>query len=369
MEFEYKKPTLETQDLIENAKRNKDGVDALITFLVREEISSVYEDLVKRGIIPENKRELKALKEKNASTLCSLQKKKEDDPENENHIFEVDKLISEYYSQVLDLKNIEESMRNIKERNSSTSLQMDMFLCNIRVAMILKKKKMLEDNIQEAKDLCEKGCDWDRRNKFKVYEALYLLRKGAFGESSVLFSESLTTFESKEVCSYEKAVLYTIFTGLLSFERDKLKENIIFSSNILEVREKVKIAYKLAESFYQCNYGSLFVDLFLFLDHYGNDFYLKKYKDLFCREIKLKAYKQLLKSYESLSLSSMSSIFGVSEDFIEKDLIKYIVSDRLSCKIDKISMTVFVVEEERDLTREFLESGDELLRMIKKRLK
>lgn len=260
-------------------------------------------------------------------------------------------------------------MNEIRGRNSSLSLHMDILLCKIRIAMILKDRKMLEVNINEARDLYEKGCDWDRRNKFKIYEAVYFLRKGLFQQSATLFSESLTTFESSEICSYEKAALYALFTGMLSFGREDFKEKIILSSNILEVRNKIENAYKLAESLYHCDYSSLFMNLMEFLEFISDDVHIERYRNLFCQEIKLKAYKQLLSSYESLSLETMAGIFSVSVEYMEKDLINYIVSDKLACKIDKVNMTVFFVEEEPNKISELLENGDELLRMIKKRLK
>lgn len=368
MEFDYRKPKLDVLDLVKTARR-REKVDELREYLVREGMHEMYKRLVEKNVIPSNNEELEAIEQKNLAAIESLEAKKNEDIDNENHVFDIDRSISEYYCQTLDVKNSEATTRNIKGRSISTSLHMDIFLCRIRMGMILGERKIVEENITAARDLCEKGCDWDRRNKFKTYEAIYLLRKGVFKKSADLFAESLPTFESAEVCSYEKAVLYTIFAGMLSFDREGLRDKIILSSDVLEVRASVETGFRLVESFYNCDYPSLFPNLVRFLDTIAQETYLAKYTNLFCREVKLGAYRQLLQSYQSLSLESLAGIFGVSSEYVEKDLVNYIVADGLMCKIDKVDMTVFVVKKESDRVGELLVSGDELMKMIKKRLR
>ena len=51
--------------------------------------------------------------------------------------------------------------------------------------------------------------------------------------------------------------------------------------------------------------------------------------------MRLKAYAQLLQSYQSLSLKSMADSFGVSPEFLDDDLGKFIPTKQLNCAIDK----------------------------------
>ncbi|KAL0265557.1 UNVERIFIED_CONTAM: hypothetical protein PYX00_011269 [Menopon gallinae] len=369
MEFDYRKPTLEVLELAYCAKRDKGRAEKLRAYLLGEEMLGMYEMLVAKKVLPSNKADLDALRERSAAQVARLSRTREEDPDNENHVLEIDKQMSEYFCQTLDMENAERTMARVEQQNLSSALRMDMLLCKIRMAMLLKNRAVLEEAMQAAGDLYERGCDWTRRNKFKVYEGVYLLRKGAFARAAALFSESLATFESPEICTYEKIVLYTIFTGLLSFEREELRKRIVQSSDVLEARDRVGPAYVLAETLYLCNYPALLGSLARFLDAISGEMYLERHRDMFCREVKLRAYKQLLKSYESLSLESMACIFGVSVEYVERDLARYIAADRLPCKIDRVSMTVFVSESAPNRFNELLEAGDELQRMVKKRLR
>ena len=47
---------------------------------------------------------------------------------------------------------------------------------------------------------------------------------------------------------------------------------------------------------------------------------------------------QFLDSYKSVTLDSMASVFGVSVDFIDHELVDFIVTGRLPAKIDKVCL-------------------------------
>ncbi len=47
---------------------------------------------------------------------------------------------------------------------------------------------------------------------------------------------------------------------------------------------------------------------------------------------------QFLESYKSVTLASMARAFGVSVDFIDRELVDFIVAGRLPAKIDKARM-------------------------------
>lgn len=55
-------------------------------------------------------------------------------------------------------------------------------------------------------------------------------------------------------------------------------------------------------------------------------------------------YSQFLESYKTVTLETMASSFGVSINFIDRELSELISARRLNCKIDKVAG---VVESER----------------------
>ena len=59
----------------------------------------------------------------------------------------------------------------------------------------------------------------------------------------------------------------------------------------------------------------------------------------YVREVKIKAYAQLLESYRSLTLVYMAEAFGVTVEYIDSELCRFIAGGRLHAKIDKVSYT------------------------------
>lgn len=46
---------------------------------------------------------------------------------------------------------------------------------------------------------------------------------------------------------------------------------------------------------------------------------------------------QFLESYKSVTIDSMATSFGVTPEFIDMELVDFIVSGRLTAKIDKVA--------------------------------
>ena len=46
---------------------------------------------------------------------------------------------------------------------------------------------------------------------------------------------------------------------------------------------------------------------------------------------------QFLESYKSVTVESMAQSFGVTTDFIDRELVDFIVAGRLTAKIDKVA--------------------------------
>ena len=65
--------------------------------------------------------------------------------------------------------------------------------------------------------------------------------------------------------------------------------------------------------------------------------WLAPHARFYVREMRIKAYSQLMESYRSLTMERMCRSFGVSEAFMDQDLSRFIASGRLSCTIDKVS--------------------------------
>ena len=69
----------------------------------------------------------------------------------------------------------------------------------------------------------------------------------------------------------------------------------------------------------------------------SKDKYLKTHAYCYTKEMHLVAYKQYLESFKSVTIENMASAFGVSGDFIDRELSTFIYNGKLNCKIDKVS--------------------------------
>lgn len=90
----------------------------------------------------------------------------------------------------------------------------------------------------------------------------------------------------------------------------------------------------------------------------------------------MRAYKQILAAYRSLSLDYMAKSFGVSTNFIEDEVAKFAAAGRLQCKIDSVAGAVVTsnyisdapeVSLDRNiLYQQTVKKGDILLNRLKK---
>ena len=216
--------------------------------------------------------------------------------------------------------------------------------------------------------LAEESGDWDRRNRLKVYNALCKLLARDVKEASSLLIDCIATFSCTEVCTYTDFILYTMLSNLLYLPRTALKEKIIDGPEILSVKEDVSLVLDLVTALYDCDYKGYLhamveVETVLLADRF-----LQPHCGYIMRELHVLGYKQFLDSYKSVTLESMAKSFGVSVDFLDMQLSRFVAAGRLTAKIDKFGG---VVETNRpDLKnaqyRDMIQQGDLLLNRIQK---
>ncbi len=147
----------------------------------------------------------------------------------------------------------------------------------------------------------------------------------------------------------------------------------------------------LIRSLYEGNYQSFFLALAAVEESFlSQDRYLHEHKGWFVREMRLRAYQQLLQSYRVVGLGSMAHDFGVSVDFLDRygplsssllilpsskltpithsDLAKFIAADRIPCTIDRVNK---IIETNRpdDKNKQYadvVKQGDGLITKLQK---
>ena len=107
----------------------------------------------------------------------------------------------------------------------------------MRVGMFWGDIPMVESHVKVCQEVIEKGGDWERRNRLKVYEATYLLSIRSFKKAATLLLESISTFTATEMYSYDQFVFYTVVCATIALDRKTIREKVINAPEILQVRE------------------------------------------------------------------------------------------------------------------------------------
>lgn len=186
-------------------------------------------------------------------------------------------------------------------------------------------------------DPIDKATDWDTKNRLKVFRALYHLSRRQFAPAAPLLIDTLTTFGETAFIPFRDCVKYAAIAGMLVLDRPSVSQNLIRSPELLEVSSELPHIEALITSFYHCRYSEFFAVLGNLEAELKKDWLLAEHAQYILKEMRIRAYSQILRSYRSLTLASMAASFGVSPEFIDRELCRFIAAERLSCTIDKVT--------------------------------
>lgn len=282
------------------------------------------------------------------------------------------KKLGEYYTKIGDRTNAIQTLKKAFELTPSTGVKIDISLTITRIGFFFDDKVFVGKQLEQTNTLIEKFGDWERRNRFKTYNGLYLLSIRDFSKASPLLIDSLATFTSTEICTYEQLAVYSSLAGAFSLERTELKNKIIDSPELLSLlptTPELEPISSLTISLYTCEYSAYFQFILQTHDELLiSSRYLAMHANYYIREMRRKAYAQLLESYKALSLKSMADAFGVSIDFLDNDLCKFISNKKLNCVIDRVNG---IIETNRPDNKNaqyqlLIKQGDTLLTKLQK---
>lgn len=281
--------------------------------------------------------------------------------------------LAQYYAKIVDRKNAETAYRHVLDlKQLTTGPRIDVHLALARLNLFFNDYPAALKDLDEAKSCIDKGGDWERRNRYKTYKGIYLVATRQFAEASQLLIDSLATFTSLELCSYEQVALYAIISGIVSLDRVDLKEKIIDSPEVLAIGLLAKLlepVLNLTNSLYTCLYSSLLSHLISTHDKLIiHNKYLYRHANYFLREVRCKAYSQLLESYKLLLLKLMAHNFNVSQEFLDTDLCMFISNKRLNCTIDKVNGIIETnrPDNKNNQYHTLIKLGDSLLTKLQK---
>ncbi|RDW81149.1 proteasome regulatory particle lid subunit RPN7 [Aspergillus mulundensis] len=367
-----------------------------------------------------------SLVEDNRKELADFQKEEDEAEEaaGETEVQAARGKRAEFWARVGDKDKAIESHETLLEKTTFLGSKIDLVLAMIRIGLFFGDTLYVKKNIERAEELIESGGDWDRRNRLKAYKGLHLLTVRSYSTAAPLLLDSLSTFTSYELCSYSALVIYAVLAGSLSLKRVDFKAKVVDAPEIKAILgsgedrlaaltgeissgpgaedEEMKDASStgattavnltafggsagiqaeaenpidftplsnLVSSLYNGNYRTFFVALAAVEDNFlTQDRYLYEHRAWFVREMRLRAYQQLLQSYRVVGLNSMASDFGVTVDYLDRDLARFISNNRIACTIDRVNG---IIETNRpdDKNKQYadvVKHGDALITKLQK---
>jgi len=344
--------------------------EKLLEGIVLDNMTPFYLECCKDLSWPVDQNLANKMKLANEEKLKELDSKIEDAEKNlgETEIRETNLLKAEYLSLIGDKDQSLTQFRKTYEKTVTLGHRLDLVFHQIRLGFFFMDFDVISRNLDKAKTLIEEGGDWDRRNRLKVYQGLHALLMRDFKTAAKQFLDTVATFTSYELMDYNTFVIYTIFCAIVALSRPDLRTKVTRGAEILEVLHGLPQVKNFLFSLYECRYADFFKSLAYVEQYMKMDRYLNQHYKYYVREMRIIAYNQLLESYSSLTLSYMANAFGVSTQFIDKELSRFIAAGRLHCKIDRVNE---IVETNRPDSKNYqyqetIKKGDLLLNRIQK---
>jgi len=141
------------------------------------------------------------------------------------------------------------------EKTIGLGQKLDIVFTKLRVGLFHLDKELVEANLKKAKELLEAGGDWEKRNKLKIYEGLYFMMIRSFKKAADLFLDSISTFSSYEVCSYNDFIFYTVLCSVCALNRVDLRNKVVAAPEILTVIREIPNLQEFLSSIYDCKYA------------------------------------------------------------------------------------------------------------------
>ncbi|KAK8845547.1 hypothetical protein IAR55_006262 [Kwoniella newhampshirensis] len=313
------------------------------------------------------------LEKKNTEQLETFDTKLKEAEENQgdSEISELLRSKAMYLCRIGDKERAIPALETALDKTAGLGARIDLVLAIVRIGLFSSDTQLVTSNIARASDLIDSGGDWDRRNRLKVYRAVHHLSTRDFKEAVELLNDSLSTFTATELMEYDEFVALTVLAAGVGCDRKGIKTKILASSEVTSCLPNIPHLASMTDSLYKCNYAQFFVALAEVEQQYLIPTpILAPHTRYYVREMRIKAYAQLLESYRSLTMERMCRSFGVSESFMDKDLSKFIASGRLTCTIDKVSGVITTnrlsSQNKTTVYEQVVKQGDILLSDIQK---
>merc|ERR1719378_1570072 len=158
------------------------------------------------------------MKKQNDADLSKIEEKIKDAKENLGDMKVRDALIAkaELFNRIGDKDAAIEAYQVAFEKTVGVGGKLDNILTVIRIAFFFDDVDLAKKEIDRAKVELGKGGDWERRNKLKVYEGIYLMITREFKQAALLFLNVMPTFTAVELVEFKDFIFYSVVLSMIA---------------------------------------------------------------------------------------------------------------------------------------------------------
>ena len=263
---------------------------------------------------PVDEAKMKAMKEANEKTHAELERELAEAEKDygETEVREVVLKQADHCAKIGDKEGcLKYNKKALETGKVGLGPKLDLAFQRIRLGYAYNDSELIQEGINAANELLLLEGDWERRNRLKVYEAVYLLSKRQFKQASDLLLGALSAFSSPELITYKDFILFTVLVASVCLDRPAFKKKVLDSSEVLQVMPEIPHVNRFVRSLYDCKYDQFFESLREVCEEMLQHVYTSQHVNYFYREMRLIAFKQFLQSYRSVTLQSMADAFAI----------------------------------------------------------
>ena len=210
--------------------------------------------------LPVDQAKLSAMRASIAAKLAKFDADAKDAEENAGESEVRDALLgkAEYLALLGDREAAFAAFAVTEPKSAGSGAKMDIVFSQARLCKYYSDWHAVKELLAKAQRLCDNGGDWERKNKLKVYQAVFAMYSRDFKLASSLFHEALATFSAMELFPYARVVFYTVVTSVIALDRVALKAKVVDAPEVLTSINQNPALQQYLDALYGCQYKQFF---------------------------------------------------------------------------------------------------------------
>lgn len=288
---------------------------------------------------------------------------------NEQDIIDVEIDKVKYACAILeDAAVIDTMITETLAKTKSNQTRIQFYFYQAKYALSVRNFALFSTNIDKLAGLVEKDGDWDARNRFNVYSGLNSLLQSNFTAAAPSFIAVIPTFSSTDIIGLDEAMVIAMYLGVITLSRKDLIDKLVESPEIIQTLVNHPLPQSFLETLYQCQYSKFYTLLPQIHTALLRSPYLGPIAARYLKEARVVSYRQFLTAFQIVKIDAFAKTFGVSPDFLEKDICSLIGTGRLNCTINAVERVLELQRTQNKNTQftQIIQQADVIVNKVNK---